>query len=131
MAEDSTSAIQGAEWHRFLINLNRPALNQGRTKTEYMKNLRHPNFILSIVSAIFLFVGIGMRANGYQGGDYVLGIGTLLAGIHWIWAIIDVATRSDMRPYQKRFWLIIVIAVPVFGAMVFYGMHQARNKITT
>lgn len=96
-----------------------------------MKNLRHPNFILAIVSAIVLFVGIGLRANGYQAGDIVLGIGALLAGIHWIWAIIDVASRHDMRPYQKRFWLIIVIAVPVFGAMVFYGLHQERDKIIT
>lgn len=97
-----------------------------------MKGLRHPNFILSIVSAIVLFIGIGMRANGYQGGDYVVGIGALLAGIHWIWAIVDVAGRKgDLAPFQKRFWLIIVIAVPVFGAMVFYGLHQTRGKITT
>jgi hypothetical protein len=96
-----------------------------------MKNLRHPNFILAIVSAIVLFIGIGMRASGYQGGDYVVGAGAILAGIHWIWAIVDVIGRSDMKPFQKRFWLIVVIAVPVFGAMVFYGMHQESGKITT
>jgi hypothetical protein len=96
-----------------------------------MKNLRHPNFILSIISAIVLFIGIGMKGSGYQGGEYVLIGGTILAGIHWIWAIVDVIARSDMKPFQKRFWLIVVIAVPVFGAMVFYGLHQERNKITT
>ncbi|MFL5740343.1 MAG: PLDc N-terminal domain-containing protein [Flavisolibacter sp.] len=96
-----------------------------------MKNLRHPNFILAIVSAIVLLFGIGMRGNGYQAGDYVLGAGALLAGIHWIWAIIDVIGRSDMKPFQKRFWLIVVIAVPVFGGMVFYGLHQEGGKITT
>jgi len=36
-----------------------------------------------------------------------------------------------MRPYQKRFWLIVVIAVPVFGGMVFYGLHNERDKIVT
>lgn len=96
-----------------------------------MKNLRHPNFILSLVSAIVLFIGIGMKANGYAAGNYVIGAGALLAGIHWIWAIVDVIGRKDMKPYQKRFWLIIVIAVPVFGAMVFYGMHQESGKIVT
>ncbi|HEU4471762.1 MAG TPA: PLDc N-terminal domain-containing protein [Flavisolibacter sp.] len=96
-----------------------------------MKNLRHPNFILSIVSAILLLVGVGVRANGYRGGDYVLGAGALLAGVHWIWAIIDVISRSDMKAYQKRFWLIAVVAVPVFGAMVFYGLHQEKDKIVT
>jgi len=96
-----------------------------------MKNLRHPNFILAIVSAIVLFTGIGFRANGYQAGDYIIGAGTLLAGIHWIWAIVDVIRRNDLKAFQKRFWLIIVIAVPVFGAMVFYGLHQERDKIVT
>jgi hypothetical protein len=96
-----------------------------------MKNLRHPNFILAIVSAIVLFLGIGFRANGYQAGDYIIVAGALLAGVHWIWAIIDVINRHDMRPFQKRFWLIIVIAVPVFGAMVFYGLHQESGKIVT
>lgn len=96
-----------------------------------MKNLRHPNFILSIISAIILFLGIGFRANGYQAGDYLLIAGALLAGIHWIWAIIDVINRQDMRPYQKRFWLIVVVTVPVLGAMVFYGLHQESGKIVT
>jgi 4-hydroxybenzoate polyprenyltransferase len=98
-----------------------------------MKNLRHPNFILSIISAIVLFIGIGLRANGNPDGDYVLAAGAALAGIHWIWAIIDVINRrpEDMKAYQKRFWLIVVITVPVFGAMVFYGLHQEKGKIIT
>ena len=96
-----------------------------------MKNLRHPNFILSIISAIVLFIGIGMKSMGQRSGDIVIIIGAALAGIHWIWAIIDVISRDDMKAYQKRFWLIAVIAVPVFGAMVFYGLHQERGKIVT
>jgi hypothetical protein len=96
-----------------------------------MKNLRHPNFILAILSAILIFLGVGFRANGYEAGDYILIAGALLAGIHWIWAIVDVINRHDMRAYQKRFWLIIVVAVPVFGAMVFYGLHQESGKIVT
>lgn len=96
-----------------------------------MKNLRHPNFILAIVSAIVLLLGIVTNANGDYSRNYVLMTGVLLAGIHWIWAIADVIFRHDMKPYQKRFWLIAVVAVPVFGAMVFYGLHQEKNKIVT
>lgn len=96
-----------------------------------MKNLRHPNFILAIISGIVLLFGVGMRSNGYTSGDYVIGIGSVLAGIHWIWAVIDVIGRHDMRPYQKRFWLIVVITVPVFGGMVFYGLHNEKDKIVT
>ena len=120
------------KWHRILIKITGYGSETiDESKLVYMKNLRHPNFILAIVSAIFLFAGIIMRANGYRGGDYVLVAGTLLAGIHWIWAIVDVINRTDMKPYQKRFWLIAVVAVPVFGAMVFYGLHQEKDKIVT
>jgi len=96
-----------------------------------MKNLRHPNFILAIVSAVLLMIGVGFRANGFAAGDYILASGALLAGVHWIWAIVDVIKRHDLRPFQKRFWLIAVIAVPVFGAMLFYALHQESGKIVT
>ena len=96
-----------------------------------MKNLKHPNFILAIISAIVLFIGVGMNGNGQEAGIYLLNINALLAGVHWVWAIIDVISRHDMRPYQKRFWLIVVVAVPVFGAMVFYGLHNEKDKIVT
>jgi hypothetical protein len=72
-----------------------------------------------------------MKSMGNRDGDIVIIIGGGLAGIHWIWAIIDVINRSDMKAYQKRFWLIAVVAVPVLGAMVFYGLHQERDKIVT
>lgn len=96
-----------------------------------MNNLRHPNFILSIASIIILLFGIGLRANGYAFGDYVIGFSVLLGAIHWIWAIIDVTKRGDLKAFQKRFWLIAVIACPVLGGMLFYTMHQERDKIIT
>jgi hypothetical protein len=96
-----------------------------------MNNLRHPNFILSIASIIILLFGIGLRANGYAFGDYITGFAVLLGGVHWIWAIIDVSKRSDLKAFQKRFWLIAVIACPVVGGMLFYTMHQERDKIVT
>lgn len=96
-----------------------------------MKNMRHPSFILGIVSVVILFIGIGMKATGYRFGDYVIIASVVLGGIHWIWSIIDVATRTDMKPFQKRFWLIAVIAAPALGGLIFYSMHQKAGKITT
>ena len=96
-----------------------------------MKNLKHPNFILAIVATIVLFMGVGMNGNGQDKGVYMLGLAALLAGIHWLWAIVDVISRHDLRPFQKRFWLIAVVAVPVFGALVFYGLHNEKDKIVT
>ena len=98
-----------------------------------MKNTRHPNFIFGIISIILVLIGIGFKANGYRFGDYVLIGSTALGAIHWIWAIIDVSGRSeeDLKAFQKRFWLIAVIAVPALGALVFYVLHQTKGKITT
>jgi hypothetical protein len=94
-----------------------------------MKSTRHPNFILGIISFLVLFIGIAIRANGYQYGDYVIASAAALAGIHWIWAIIDVAGTTTVTPSQRKFWLIIVIIVPGFGSMIYYIMHYRRKKV--
>jgi hypothetical protein len=96
-----------------------------------MKNLRNPAFLIGIISIIVTFFGIGTKAYGYRGGDYVLIAAAVLGGIAWIWSVIDVASKSDLKPFQRRFWLIAVIAAPVFGALLFYTMHQKAGKITT
>lgn len=96
-----------------------------------MKNTKHPNFILGIIAIIIIFIGIGLKANGYRAGDYVLVGATVLGAIHYIWSIIDLNSRTDMKPFQKRFWLIALVAVPALGSLVFYIMHQTRGRITT
>ena len=96
-----------------------------------MKNLRHPNFFLGLFTIILLLVGIGLKANSYHDGDYVLIGSTILGGIHWIWGIIDVVGRNDMKPFQKQFWLILTVAIPALGALLFYVLHQTKDKITT
>src|SRR5215216_4418984 len=96
-----------------------------------MKNAMHPNFFFGIITSILVLVGIGLKANGYREGDYVLIGSTILGGIHWIWGVIDLTGRDDMKPFQKRFWLILVVAVPALGALLFYMLHQKRDKITT
>ena len=96
-----------------------------------MKSTSHPNFILGIITILLVLVGIGFKANGYRYGDYVLIGSTILGGIHWIWGIFDVVGNTDMKPFQKRFWLILVVAVPALGALLFYILHQKSGKITT
>lgn len=72
-----------------------------------------------------------MKSYGYRSGDYLFWVSVLLGGVHWVWSIFDVATRHDMKPFQKRFWLIIVVAAPAIGGMIFYIMHQKENRLTT
>jgi hypothetical protein len=96
-----------------------------------MKNLTHPAFILGVISIILLLIGIVIKANGFSAGDILIMISVLLAGIFWIWSIIDVINKNDLKPFQKRFWLIAVIAAPAVGGMLFYIMHQKAGRIIT
>jgi hypothetical protein len=96
-----------------------------------MKKMRHPNFIFGIFSLIMVFIAIALKANSYRSGDYVLIGSVVLGAIHYIWSIIDLVNRKDLKPFQKRFWLIAVVAVPALGSLVFYVMHQKRDKLTT
>jgi hypothetical protein len=96
-----------------------------------MKNLTHPAFILGLISIILLLIGIVLKANGFSSGDVIIIISIFLAGIFWIWSIIDVINKNDLKPFQKRFWLIVVIAAPAIGGMLFYIMHQKAGRIIT
>ena len=96
-----------------------------------MKNTRQPNFFFGLFTILAVLIGIGLNANGYRTGYSILIGSTILGGIHWIWGIFDVVGRTDMKPFQKRFWLILVVAVPALGALLFYILHQTKDKITT
>lgn len=96
-----------------------------------MKNLTQPSFLTFVAGAVLLFIGIGTKANGDASGNIFLYIGVALMGIFWIWSIIKVVTAPDMRPFQKRFWMISVIAVPVLGGLVFHIMHRKAGKIVS
>lgn len=96
-----------------------------------MKNLKKPSFITFLFAVVLLFIGIGTKSYGYRGGDYILYAGFALLGIFWIWSIAMVLGAVDLKPFQKRFWMIAVIAVPVLGGLVFHVMHNRAGRITT
>lgn len=94
-----------------------------------MQNSNKPPFILGIVSHIALFFGLGMKSYGNEYADHVIVASFILGGIFWIWSILSVVTTNDLKKYQKTFWLIIVVAVPMFGGLIYQILHQRRNKI--
>ncbi len=96
-----------------------------------MKNLKHPSFIIGAISIIILLFAIGLKSYGDRTGDYLFYISIALGAVHWIWSIFDVVKRGDMKQFQKVFWLIVVVAAPVIGGMLFYIMHQSSGKIVT
>jgi len=96
-----------------------------------MLNLRKPAFIFNIVGLILFFVGLYLLTEREQTGITLMYIGVGMAAIYWIWSIVDVLSTHDLKPFQKKFWLIIVLLVPAFGGAFYHLMHQRSKKIVT
>ncbi|HYC27157.1 MAG TPA: hypothetical protein VEB42_00055 [Chitinophagaceae bacterium] len=96
-----------------------------------MLNLRKPAFIFNLVGVLLFIIGLFMQQKANYGGETLMYIGLSMAVIYWFWSIIDVVKAEDLKPYQKKFWLIIVIVIPAFGGALFHVMHQTRGKIVT
>ena len=96
-----------------------------------MKNVRRPSLIFGLITTAVFFIGFFLFASENRNGIYLLYAGFALGAIYWIWSIIQVTSADDLKKYQKTFWLIIVVAVPFFGAFLYNIMHQSRNRIAT
>lgn len=99
-------------------------------KYNSMKNMNHPAFILAILGTIFIVGGL-LTMPYFLLGTWLLYLGILLAGIFWVWAILDIMTVHHLKLHQRMFWLILAISVPVMGGLLYYVMHQDRNSIVT
>ncbi len=100
-------------------------------KKQIMKNLKKPSFITFIIGVFILFIGLATKSSGNSISNILIYIGIALVGIFWIWSIVIVLSAPDLKPFQKRFWMIAVIAVPVMGGLVFHIMHNKVGRITT
>jgi hypothetical protein len=96
-----------------------------------MLNLRKPAFIFSVIAIVLFFLGLYMLTEDQKTGSMLMYIGLGMAAIYWIWSVIDVLTTTDLKPFQKKFWFIIVLLVPAFGGALYHLMHQQRKKIVT
>jgi hypothetical protein len=94
-----------------------------------MGSMKTPAFFTFIAGVLLIFIGIGLKSNGSSVGSVLYYGGFVLMGIFWIWSIVKVVTATDMKPFQKRFWMISVIAAPVIGGLLFHIMHRRAGKI--
>ena len=95
-----------------------------------MSTLNKTGLIIGISGTIIILLGL-MLMKQYDFGIYILYAGLIVVGVVWGWRIWDVIVGGDLRFYQKMFWLIITISVPVMGGLLFYILHQKRNRIVT
>jgi len=97
-----------------------------------MKNIRKPALLFGLCSHIVFFLALFLLAYDHPSGIWVMYAGLILGAIYWIWTIIEVsnANADELKKYQKSFWLILVISIPMFGALLYHVMHQRRGRIT-
>ena len=98
-----------------------------------MKNFKKPSFIFGVASHIVFVIALFLMANDYTYSTWVMYAGLAMGGIYWILTIIEVANAGteELKKYQKSFWLILVICIPMFGALLYHFTHQRRRKIAT
>ena len=48
-----------------------------------------------------------------------------------IYAVIHLAYNQNVQPSQKLLWLILVIFVPVFGAIIYLGSYKKKKAGTS
>jgi 4-hydroxybenzoate polyprenyltransferase len=96
-----------------------------------MKNLKKPSFIFGLCSHIVFLVALFLMANDNPSGTWVMYAGLVMGAIYWIMTIIEVSSagNDELKKYQKSFWLILVVAIPMFGALLYHLVHQRRRKI--
>jgi hypothetical protein len=88
-------------------------------------------FLLGLMALLLLFLGVFLKPadDAFNPGLTVTGV--VLAGIYWIWILVEISRATHLRYYQKMFWFIITISAPFFGAIIYQIMHQRRKKIVT
>jgi hypothetical protein len=105
-------------------------LVQVRGKLIHMSTFNKTGLIIGISGTAIIILGL-LLMRQYDFGIYILYAGLIVVGVVWVWSIWDVIIADDLRFYQKMFWLIITISVPVMGGFLFYILHQKRNRIVT
>ncbi|MBL7734585.1 MAG: hypothetical protein JNL51_03945 [Chitinophagaceae bacterium] len=93
-----------------------------------MKSISRPSIFLGITSILIFLFGLFMVAGEYPYGSYILYLAMIVGAVYWIWGILDVTVAPDLKRYQKVFWLIIAISIPMIGAFLYQLMHRQRNK---
>ena len=96
-----------------------------------MKNLRKFLFILVIIGHVIFIIALFLMANDYPYAIPVMYGALALGAIYWILSIIEVsgAGPQELKKYQKSFWLILVIAIPMFGGLLYHFSHQRARRI--
>jgi hypothetical protein len=51
----------------------------------------------------------------------------LLATVFWFWVLIDCITKEPSEGNDKVAWTILIIFVPLFGALLYYFVRRPER----
>lgn len=94
-----------------------------------MQTLRKPAFLFGMLALLVFFIGLALKTREFEYSSYIMYSSFVLGGIFWMWSIIDVIGADHLKRFQKSFWLILVVAVPMFGGLLYFIMHNQKNTI--
>ena len=51
----------------------------------------------------------------------------LLAGIFWVWMIVDCAQRTFKDKNDKIVWMLVILLINVAGALIYYFIIKRKR----
>jgi uncharacterized BrkB/YihY/UPF0761 family membrane protein len=52
----------------------------------------------------------------------------VVAGLFWLIVLASALSRNDFDPVTKLMWIFVIVAVPVFGALLYLFIAPGRPK---
>ncbi|MBC7892194.1 MAG: PLDc N-terminal domain-containing protein [Sphingobacteriaceae bacterium] len=70
-----------------------------------------------------LFLGIGVP-------ELLVLAFFFLPVVLWVVALIDVLRSSFRQPNDKLIWVVVVILLPVLGALLYFGIGRSQRAVS-
>ncbi len=92
------------------------------------RNVKHPNFIVGLISYLLLLIGVVVNASGFVAGKFMIVLSVILGGIHWIGSVIDVYNDHYLKNEEasRYLWMSLVIMIPPISGMLYYMMKRKK-----
>jgi hypothetical protein len=84
-------------------------------------------FFFGLITIILIVCSMMTADPGSMFNKELLMIAIYFAAAYWTWMIINLMNSQRFPSFHKRAWLMIMILVPFFGALLFQ-LTQGRKR---
>ena len=85
-------------------------------------------FFFGLITVILIVCSIITADPGSTFNHDLMMIAIYFAAAYWAWMVIQLMNSYKWPPYHKRAWLMIMILIPFFGALLFQITHGRKRK---